>query len=136
MINFVRMWLFLKIKNIVNLWKICFFENEAVCESASVWKYFIPRMYIIIFNTLTYCLSGLGKRILCNTFQAPFPRKQGCSEVYFLLWNYLKMFPTILDMKNANRKQKKNFFFQNSTNKRMTYFNVSAVLKRRGDNNT
>ena len=39
------------------------------------------------------------------------------------------MFPTTLDVKNANKVQKK--IFQNSTKDRMTRFNVSVVVKCR-----
>ena len=44
-----------------------------------------------------------------------------------------KMFPSILDMKNANRAEK--IFLQNRTEDRITYFNISVTLKRRRDNN-
>ena len=43
-----------------------------------------------------------------------------------------KMFPLILDIKNANRLQN---FFQNSAKERVTSFNISATVKRRRDNN-
>ena len=44
-----------------------------------------------------------------------------------------KMFPSILDMKNANRAEK--IFLQNRTEDRITYFNISVTVKRRRDNN-
>ena len=44
-----------------------------------------------------------------------------------------KMFPSILDMKNANRTEK--IFLQNRTEDRITYFNISVTVKRRRDNN-
>ena len=44
-----------------------------------------------------------------------------------------KMFPSILDMKNANRAEK--ILLQNGTEDRITYFNISATVKRRRDNN-
>ena len=44
-----------------------------------------------------------------------------------------KMFPSILDMKNANRAEK--ILLQNGTEDRITYFNISVTVKRRRDNN-
>ena len=44
----------------------------------------------------------------------------------------LKMFPPKLNMKNSNRVQK--MFFQNSTKDRITHFNISVIVKSRGDN--
>ena len=38
------------------------------------------------------------------------------------------MFPTLLDMKNANRAQKNSF--QNITKDRMTDFNISVAVKQ------
>ena len=47
-----------------------------------------------------------------------------------------KMFPKMLNMKNANKVQKKKKFFQNSTKDIMTYSNNSVIVKRcRDDNN-
>ena len=45
-----------------------------------------------------------------------------------------KMFPKMLNMKNANKVQKKKFF-QNSTKDIMTYSNNSVIVKRRRDDN-
>ena len=44
-----------------------------------------------------------------------------------------KMFPSILDMKNANRAEK--ILLQNGTEDRITYFNISVTVRRRRDNN-
>ena len=41
-----------------------------------------------------------------------------------------KIFPTTLDMKNANNVQKK-FFFQNNLKDRITHFNISVTVKRK-----
>ena len=43
------------------------------------------------------------------------------------------MFPTIFDVKNANKVQKK--FFLNSIEDTMTHFNIFIAIKRRRDNN-
>ena len=45
-----------------------------------------------------------------------------------------KVFPAILDMKNAKKVQKKDLF-QNSANDRMTHFDICVVVKRCRDNN-
>ena len=58
----------------------------------------------------------------------PFTRKRNCFKVYFFIWNYLK----ILDMKNANRAQKKTF--QNMTKSKITLVNIFIAVKRRRDN--
>ena len=52
----VRIWLFLKIKSIVNLRKTCFFEKDDDYASRSVRKYFMLQVSIVTFNTLTVSL--------------------------------------------------------------------------------
>ena len=44
-----------------------------------------------------------------------------------------KMFPSILDIQNANNKRQKYIFFQINTKDRMTHFNSSVIAKYRRD---
>ena len=100
------MWLLLKVRNIINLIKTCLFENQAACVFPTVWKYITPEVSVTKFNTLTQCLSGLGKRENCAK---PLTRKQGCPKqgcpkqgLRLGMESLQKMFPTVLDMKNSN----------------------------------
>ena len=44
-----------------------------------------------------------------------------------------KMFPSILDIQNANNKRQKYIFFQSNTKDRMTHFNSFVIAKYRRD---
>ena len=90
---------FLKMKHIANLIKTCcyFFENEAGCACLTVQKYFIPKMFIMRFNT---DIVSLRKSIIVQHFYAKTRLSQGLlSDVELLK----QMFTVILDMKNADR---------------------------------
>ena len=77
--SLVRMRFFVKIKQIVNLRKSCFFENQTPSACATVQKYFTPQLSIKQFKTLAYCFSGFGtgncailfKRLLHKNHAAP-----------------------------------------------------------------
>ena len=85
------------------------------------------------FNTLTWCLLGLENRKLWNTFYKPFTRKLGCSKVYFLIWNYFKIyFLKCLIWKTLTKYQK--HIFQINLKDRMTHFNISGTVKNHRDN--
>ena len=98
MITFVRMWLFPKTKNIVNLRK-SFFKNKAACACATVQKYFTQQISIMEFNTFIQCLK------------MPLTQKWNCSKVYFLILNYLKK-NVFCNIRYEKCKQSAVFFFK------------------------
>ena len=111
------MWLFLKRKNIVNLKKTVCFRKRGCLHIHNCTE---------IFHTTN--------RKLCNTFLTVFCTKAKLSQDLLPDMKVVKkIFPTIVDMKNANKVQKR--FLQNSKKDRMTHFNASVTVKRRRDDN-
>ena len=52
-INSIRIWLFLKIKDIGNFKKpVCILENEAACACTTLREYFRSQLSVMQFNTL------------------------------------------------------------------------------------
>ena len=71
-------------------------------------------------------------RKLYNTFLSAFYAKIRLSQNLHLDMELLKkLFPTILDMKNAKKAV---FFFSNSTKDRMTHFNICVAVNHHIDN--
>ena len=98
-VTLVRMWLFLKIKNIFNLWKTCLFRT--------VQKFFTPQISIIQFKHFDLISLKFRKKetvqYLLKTFYMETRLSHGLLHYMELL---KKMFPIILNMENANRVQK------------------------------
>ena len=108
---FVRVWLFLKKKKIINLRKIC--GNCVNVNNFTVFFRFMKQEIV---------------QCVLNAFYTKTRQKQDLLLDMELL---KKMFPTMLDMINANRLQK--FFFQSTTKDRMTHFNIFVALKHHRD---
>ena len=108
--------------------KPAYFENKVAWAFETVRKNFTKQMAIIKSKTLNITSLRFKKRKLSNTFKLLSHENDALSR--FTSWNGTtwKMFPTLLDMKNANRAQKNSF--QNITKDRMTDFNISVAVKQ------
>lgn len=108
--------------------KPAYFENKVAWAFETVRKNFTKEMAIIKSKTLNITSLRFKKRKLSNTFKLLSHENEDISR--FTSWNGTtwKMFPALLDMKNANRAQKNSF--QNITKDRMTDFNISVAVKQ------
>ena len=108
--------------------KLGYFENKVAWAFETVRKNFTKQMAIIKSKTLNITSLRFKKRKLSNTFKLLSHENEAISR--FTSWNGTtwKIFPTLLDMKNANRAQKNSF--QNITKDRMADFNISVAVKQ------
>ena len=129
------MWLFLLVcgnflrKNMILVKeKPGYFENKVAWAFETVRKNFTKQKAIIKSKTLNITSLRFKKRKLSNTFKLLSHENEAISR--FTSWNGTtwKIFPTLLDMKNANRAQKNSF--QNITKDRMADFNISVAVKQ------